>query len=41
MLRPSVFAVLRLTTNSNLSGACTGKSTRFLECKKACPLHLQ
>src|SRR5262249_25436280 len=28
-VRPSVFAVLRLTTNSYLVGACTGRSTGF------------
>src|SRR6476661_5708262 len=29
MLRPSAFALLRLTTNSNLAGACTGISPGF------------
>jgi hypothetical protein len=27
--RPSVFAVLRLITNSNFVGSCTGKSVGF------------
>src|SRR5262249_52057905 len=29
MLNPSAFAVLRLTTSSNLVGACTGRSAGF------------
>jgi hypothetical protein len=29
MSKPSAFAVLRLITNSNLVGACTGRSAGF------------